>query len=417
MKGDNTFRFMRYRDEIKRKVVVSFKTNHFDGEDSLDSYFASAVEKWTNSSSSEQFIAFRRKIAPYVLSLKLIIFHQDLICQELKTFWEQLGDTCLPPALDLVANLACDIREDFFNHIDDFLPLVVSAVIRNSKNAEFLAHCFECLSHLVYFLHRPMVKNIRKILKCFLPLLSHCSSDIPRFTAECLAFLFRKFVDKIALFHTLEEMIENPECLGAVLVEMLSGVGEKVHTTSLEILPCLLDSLFSLSCDSKQSVQLDCDSHKNENNPPDVSNASMKMTSPVNDCCSVSKSVIAVSYSLSQLVKRSPSSEQINYVIQHLARQCQRLSSSPNLQYFREYLTLLTSFIQSLAKSEFMSLFEENISKILITLNNCYSSPDVLNLCCVFLQSVSTRYNPYDFVKSVSSDSLFKLEAKLGNSV
>ncbi|RTG87296.1 uncharacterized protein DC041_0011548 [Schistosoma bovis] len=346
---------MRYRDEIKRKVVVSFKTNHFDGEDSLDSYFASAVEKWTNSSSSEQFIAFRRKIAPYVLSLKLIIFHQDLICQELKTFWEQLGDTCLPPALD---------------HI-----------------------------------------------RCFLPLLSHCSSDIPRFTAECLAFLFRKFVDKIALFHTLEEMIENPECLGAVLVEMLSGVGEKVHTTSLEILPCLLDSLFSLSCDSKQSVQLDCDSHKNENNPPDVSNASMKMTRPVDDCCSVSKSVIAVSYSLSQLVKRSPSSEQINYVIQHLTRQCQRLSSSPNPQHFREYLTLLTSFIQSLAKSEFMSLFEENISKILITLNNCYSSPDVLNLCCVFLQSVSTRYNPYDFVKSVSSDSLFKLESKLGNSV
>lgn len=155
---------------------------------------------------------------------------------------------------------------------------------------------------------------------------------------------------------------------------MLSGVGEKVHTTSLEvmhftswncqILPCLLDSLFSLSCDSKQSVQFDCDSHKNENNPPDVSNASMKMTSPVNDCCTVSKSVIAVSYSLSQLVRRSPSSEQINYVIQHLARQCQRLSSSPNLQYFREYLTLLTSFIQSLAKSEFMSLFEENISKV-----------------------------------------------------
>ncbi|VDO77358.1 unnamed protein product [Schistosoma mattheei] len=364
MKGDNTFRFMRYRDEIKRKVVVSFKTNHFDGEDSLDSYFASAVEKWTDSSSSEQFIAFRRKIAPYVLSLKLIIFHQDLICQELKTFWEQLGDTCLPPALDLVANLACDIREDFFNHIDDFLPLVVGAIIRNSKNAEFLAHCFDCLSHLVYFLHRPMVKNIRKILKFLMPLLSHCSSDIPRFTAECLAFLFRKFGDKIALFHTLEEMIENPECLGAVLVEMLSGVGEKVHTTSLEILPCLLDSLFSSSYDRKQSVQLDCDSYKNNNNSPDVSNASMNMTSPPNDCCSVPKSIVAVSYSLSQLVKRSPSSEQINYVIQHLTRQCQRLSTSPNLQYFREYLTLLTSFIQSLAKSEFMSLFEENISKV-----------------------------------------------------
>ncbi|CAH8602824.1 unnamed protein product [Schistosoma curassoni] len=147
----------------------------------------------------------------------------------------------------------------------------------------------------------------------------------------------------------------------------------------------------------------------------------MKMTSPVNDCCSVSKSVIAVSYSLSQLVKRSPSSEQINYVIQHLARQCQRLSSSPNLQYFREYLTLLTSFIQSLAKSEFMSLFEENISKILITLNNCYSSPDVLNLCCVFLQSVSTRYNPYDFVKSViqcktqTLESRFELLKNLAN--
>ncbi|CAH8538854.1 unnamed protein product [Schistosoma turkestanicum] len=423
MKLDNTFRFVKYRDEIKKKVVVSFKTDHFDGEvnptnnntlsqDSLDSYFASAVEKWTDSSSSEQFLAFRRKIAPYVLSLKLIIFHQDVICKELKLFWEQLGDACLPPALDLVANLACDIREDFFKHIDEFMPLVVGAITRNSKNAEFLAHCFNCLSHLVYFLHRSMVKNIRKILKCFLPLLSHHSTEIPRFTAECLAFLFRKFEDKIALFHILDEMIQDSECLGIVLAEILSGVGEKVHTTSLEILPCLLDSLFNSDGDIKQPVQFLCDSDKNKDSSPAFSNASMKTISSSDDFCPVSKGITAVSYSLSQLMKRNPSSEQISYIIQYFTRQCQSLSAAHNPQHFCKYLTLLTSFLQSIAKSEFMSSFEENIGEILIKLTNCYSSPDVLDLCSIFLQYISERYNPYDFIKSIIQSKTQKLEAR-----
>lgn len=171
---------------------------------------------------------------------------------------------------------------------------------------------------------------------------------------------------------------------------MLSGVGEKVHTTSLEVihftplncqvLPRLLDSLFSLNCDSKQSVHLVFDGHKNKTTPPAVSDTSTEMTSSPDDCCSTSKSIIAVSYSLSQLVKRSPSSEQISYIIQHLTCQCQRLSTIPNLQYFRGYLTLLTSFLQSIAKSEFMPLFEENISKVSFLFTELFFLSHTLNI-------------------------------------
>ncbi|KAH8874780.1 small subunit processome component 20 like [Schistosoma japonicum] len=411
MKGGNTFRFLKYRDEIKKKVVVSFKTNCFDDDNNLDSYFASAVEKWTDSSSSEQFLTFRRKISPYVLSLKLIIFHQDLICRELKVFWEQLDDACLPPALDLIANLACDIREDFFNHIDDFLPLVVGAIIRNAKNAELLSHCFNCLSHLVYFLHRPMVKNIQQTIKYFLPVISHHSTDIPRFSAECLAFLFRKFHDKIGLLHILDKMIENPECLGVVLVELLLGVGEKVHATSLEVLPRLLDSIFSSNCGNKQHPHLIYDDCEGKNQILSSYNTTSKLGISSKDLSIDPKILTAVSYSLSQLAKRNPSAEQISYVIQHLTLQCQCLSTE-NSQYFSEYVSLLTSFLQSIAQSDFMPLFEENISQILTILTNCYSSRDVINLCCLFLQSTSGRYNPYHFIKSVIQNKTQETEGR-----
>ncbi|VDQ07436.1 unnamed protein product [Trichobilharzia regenti] len=76
-----------------------------------------------------------------------------------------------------------------------------------------------------------------------------------------------------------------------------------------------------------------------------------------------SKYVLAVSYSLAQLVERSPSSEQLGFVIRHLEVLCRRLSDMHNPQYFQEYLSVLTSFIHSLAKFEFMSSFEEEIEK------------------------------------------------------
>ncbi|TNN12006.1 hypothetical protein EWB00_004146, partial [Schistosoma japonicum] len=301
MKGGNTFRFLKYRDEIKKKVVVSFKTNCFDDDNNLDSYFASAVEKWTDSSSSEQFLTFRRKISPYVLSLKLIIFHQDLICRELKVFWEQLDDACLPPALEL--------------------------------------------------------------------------------------------------------------CLGVVLVELLLGVGEKVHATSLEVLPRLLDSIFSSNCGNKQHPHLIYDDCEGKNQILSSYNTTSKLGISSKDLSIDPKILTAVSYSLSQLAKRNPSAEQISYVIQHLTLQCQCLSTE-NSQYFSEYVSLLTSFLQSIAQSDFMPLFEENISQILTILTNCYSSRDVINLCCLFLQSTSGRYNPYHFIKSVIQNKTQETEGR-----
>ncbi|CAH8650083.1 unnamed protein product [Heterobilharzia americana] len=384
---DNTFRFLRYRDEIKQKVVVSFKNSCPDSDESLDSYFAAAVEKWTDSSASEQFAAFRTRVAPYILSLKLIIFHQDFLCRELKVLWEQLGDNCLAPVLDLVANLACDIREDFFSHIDEFLPLIVGAIIRNAKDAELLGHCFTCVTHLVYFLHRPMLKNIEKVLKFFLPLLSHGSSLVPQFTAECLAFLFRKFEDKHRLLRILENVIENAECLGIILSEMLLGAGGKVHTTSLENLPFLFDTLFELRCEDKKTKNVVSDEQEKKEDFAAMDYDTKQIGFFVD--VPFPKFVVAVSHSLSQLVERSPSSEQIGYVIHHLTKLFRHLLNIHSAQYFREYLLLLTGFLMSLTKSDFMPLFEEDIGKILTMLIDHYSSPHVVNLCCIFLHSVS----------------------------
>lgn len=65
----------------------------------------------------------------------------------------------------LIASLACDIREDFNAYLENFLPYIVQFIIDNDKDADILKYSFDCLAHLVYFLHRLLTKNIDSTIR------------------------------------------------------------------------------------------------------------------------------------------------------------------------------------------------------------------------------------------------------------
>ncbi len=64
-----------------------------------------------------------------------------------------------------MSSLACDLREDFFPHFHDFFTEIESLIMKDQQDAEVLNQSFNCISHMVYFLHRCLVKQINEVSK------------------------------------------------------------------------------------------------------------------------------------------------------------------------------------------------------------------------------------------------------------
>ncbi|KAF7234084.1 hypothetical protein EG68_12556 [Paragonimus skrjabini miyazakii] len=233
----------------------------------LDSYFAFSVEQWSHSTPSEayglfyigdvlpDFSAFSEENFPlhcqfeidYTSSgwcslraaFKVI---QKTIASELWSFLNQCSPEALSPALDLIACLSCDLRDDFYNYIDQFLPDIFRIILENYQNADILQSSFNCLAHIVYFLHKPMLLDVENTIKLFTPLLMNKTKHIPHFAAECLAFVLRKVSDRLMLlFHVWRAFEERLDLMGILLREVMCGSNGKLHSIAYELLPLTLD--------------------------------------------------------------------------------------------------------------------------------------------------------------------------------
>ncbi|KAL3312696.1 hypothetical protein Ciccas_008709 [Cichlidogyrus casuarinus] len=66
--------------------------------------------------------------------------------------------------MSLVAALSCDLREDFYDRIIEFIQAITNIVLENYHDADVMNFGFNSISHIIYFLNRLLLNDTQNIL-------------------------------------------------------------------------------------------------------------------------------------------------------------------------------------------------------------------------------------------------------------
>ncbi|KAA0192921.1 hypothetical protein FBUS_11072 [Fasciolopsis buskii] len=392
---ENRFRFVSYKEDIKNKVVISLKSvNYLDDNEELDSYFSASVERWSSSNSSPEIAGFRSRIAQYSLSLKLVHLNQKLIVNELLSFLRSTSALACTPFLDLVSSLCCDLREDFLPYLNDFLPEIFRLISTHSKNGDVLHPSFNCLSHMAYFLHRSLSRDVTNTLKMFSPVLKSTANHIAEFGAEILAFILRKVCDRHDLLQSLLQVFgDNYSLIGILMSEVLCGSVGKLHTSAQEILPIMFDLACCTHKSSTSGIRKGIRTllkGERRSEPPDQSSRKIE-----------AKAVSAVLRETLGRLLGSLHAGEVTYVIGLLNSRLQRMDNSEELmEPFKEAVSILSVLI-SCSPKEYATSTEVAIGTCFSKALSFSPTEEILTVFTKFLLESIQRYNPFDQIRLV----------------
>ncbi|XP_041637012.1 small subunit processome component 20 homolog [Cheilinus undulatus] len=240
-KSENTFRFLTFAERLANVNIDVIhridRTGAYSEE--VETYFSEGLTKWRDLNLTEHFTTFLKEVSNKSQSFNMLVFHQTVIVDSLKTHLGVKDSLAYQPLLDLVVQLARDLQTDFYPHFPDFFLLITSLL--DTKDTEILEWAFTCLSYLYKYLWRLMVKDMTNIYSLYSTLLAHKKEHIRSFAAESFSFLMRKVPDLDALlnlmFSDLQQHPEKAEGAGQLLFQMCKGVRNMFHSCAANALP------------------------------------------------------------------------------------------------------------------------------------------------------------------------------------
>ncbi|XP_040003243.1 small subunit processome component 20 homolog isoform X2 [Xiphias gladius] len=246
-KSENTYRFLTFTERLANvniNVIHRIDRTGSHAEE-VETYFSEGVTKWRDLNLTEHFTTFLKEVSNKSQSFNMLVFHQKLIVESLKTHLAVKNSLAYQPLLDLVVQLARDLQTDFYPHFPDFFILITSLL--DTKDTEVLEWAFTCLSYLYKYLWRLMVTDMTNIYSLYSTLLAHKKEHIRKFAAESFSFLMRKVPDLDALLtHVFSDLQQHPdkaEGAGQLLFEMCKGVRNMFHSSAAHALPVALRKL------------------------------------------------------------------------------------------------------------------------------------------------------------------------------
>ncbi|VDK85684.1 unnamed protein product [Dibothriocephalus latus] len=158
---------------------------------------------------------------------------------------QECDENSCGPILDLISALSCDLREDFFPFFPTFFLEIQKLITKDQQDADILNHCFNCLSHMVYFLHRCMLKDLKGTIDLFIPLLTNKKQHLRTFSAGCIAFFLHK-IPTAKFLRLLWQLHKSDSSLtsdygGDILAETLRSMDGKFHSCCTEVIPGIMD--------------------------------------------------------------------------------------------------------------------------------------------------------------------------------
>lgn len=247
-KTENTHRFLTLAERLSTiNVDVTKRINRLNVKpEETETYFYKGLEKWVDLNYTASFHEFTSKVKRSCQTLALLIYHKDSVIQTLVEFIARGDELSLQPILDLTAQIARDLQQDFY----PYFPKIFEALcgLLNSQNTDVLEWSFQTLSYLFKFLWRYMLKDLANVYQLYSPLLSETRKKyIRNFAAESFAFIMRKATDKNELYDfLLNRLVSHPDeanGIGRLIFDMFTGVKFQFNTCTEHSFGVLLDKL------------------------------------------------------------------------------------------------------------------------------------------------------------------------------
>ncbi|KAI9366155.1 hypothetical protein DFJ73DRAFT_163560 [Zopfochytrium polystomum] len=160
-KSDNRHRFESFSDKIKQvKVNVAnrFVKNYTDSPEGGESFFVESLPLWRDLNLTPEFTRYLRESSRYTQSLQQILYHKQLIVDQLVSFLEVPNTPALEPLLNLVTLLARDLQEEFFPYFFRVME-TVTKLLKPESDPKRIEWIFNTLTYLFKYLAVQVTKE------------------------------------------------------------------------------------------------------------------------------------------------------------------------------------------------------------------------------------------------------------------
>jgi len=190
--GRRRYRFVSFTERLGkvkiRDVFRQFEQSRSTPEDgSATSWFSARLTHWREFNHTGDFNALNRDLYPFVHSLAEVLFNKEKIVDILLQHALTPDSRALEAILDLLSNLARDLRQEFYPFYPRILGVLVELI--DPRHPALLE---QLLGYLFKFLQKQMLADLETAFRCYRILLAHPRPHIRSFAAESFAFLLRK---------------------------------------------------------------------------------------------------------------------------------------------------------------------------------------------------------------------------------
>ena len=164
-KENNTYRFQGFSERVANiKVDVLHKIGRrSETPEEQDTFISEALGKWSELNCTLHYQEFSRKVRPYIQSLAQLLYHVKEVIPLVKEYLKTASSLAVEPLLDMVVQLARDLRNDFYPYFREFFDILVSLL--NTQETEVLENVFKTLGFLFKFLWSQLSANIEDVFR------------------------------------------------------------------------------------------------------------------------------------------------------------------------------------------------------------------------------------------------------------
>ena len=162
----NRYRFQNFAERISNiKVDVAHRIEKVQEipEDEKDSFFKEALFKWTELNCTEHYSAFFKEVKGFAGSYSQLVYQKDNVLEIVMKHLKVTNSLAFEPLLDLVSQLAKDLRYDFFAYFQDIFKILVSLLSR--KEPELIENIFVTLAYIFKYLWKYMIRDLTELFR------------------------------------------------------------------------------------------------------------------------------------------------------------------------------------------------------------------------------------------------------------
>ncbi|XP_027204358.2 small subunit processome component 20 homolog [Dermatophagoides pteronyssinus] len=252
-KEENTHKFETFNEKLN-KINISAVNNlkrrlvENDQSDEDISFFAIALEKWTDLNCTHDFRQLRQRIgSPLdVQNLVQIVHKKKILIDTLLDAMVNPENKALNAILELLIALSRDLQSEFYEYFSPIFDRLVNLSMQN-EDPEIIENIFVCQTFLFKYLWKHIIKDIEEHFQIFKKAFTCKKQYVINFTGETFAFLIRRSKDPSKLFEIIFENVEQNDNLskavGRIIFESIKGVQGSINHKAQSYLQICFDEL------------------------------------------------------------------------------------------------------------------------------------------------------------------------------